>query len=251
MPEYNFCYATQNHYRNGVQLLLSKKVRVAILDDHQSIIDGYLFRLNQTPEIEVVGTATYGEKLEFMLANHPTDVLILDVEVPTSADNPYPYPLLHLIPRLLQTYPDLHILVISMYSQPSLIKAIMDAGASGYITKDDYATIQELGNVVRTIANGGIHLSHQAYQKLLKKLPEESTPTARQLEALSLCASYPDATTADLANRLGIANSTMRNLLSGVYVKLDVRNRTAAIVKARQLGLITPQMPEPDIKDLE
>ena len=222
---------------------MSPKIRVTILDDHQSIIDGYLYRLNKNSEIEVVATANFGEDIEPLLGSHPTDVLLLDVQVTTSPDNPNPYPILHLIPKVLQDYPDLSVLVISMHNQPTLIKAVMDAGASGYIFKDDRETIQELGNVVQAVAKGGIHLSQHAYQQLFKKLPKESTPTSRQLEALSLCASYPDATTAELANRLGIANSTMRNLLSEAYLRLNVRSRTSAIAKARLLGLITPDTP--------
>ena len=71
-------------------------------------------------------------------------------------------------------------------------------------------------------------------------MPEEPRPSARQLEALSLCAAYPEATTAELADRLGVAHSTLRNLLSGAYLRLNVRSRTAAVAKAQRLGLITP-----------
>ena len=226
---------------------MSQKIRVAILDDHQSIIDGYLYRLNQVPEVEVVATANYGEEVEPLLASHPTDVLILDVQVTTSPENPNPYPILHVIPKVLQDHPDLNVIVVSMHHQPTIIKAVMDSGASGYIFKDDTETIQELGNVVQVVAKGGIHLSQNAYQHLFKKLPKETTPTGRQLEVLSMCASYPDATTAQLANRLGIAHSTFRNLLSEAYLRLDVRNRTSAITKARQLGLISPETPTVDL----
>jgi two-component system nitrate/nitrite response regulator NarL len=219
---------------------MSPKIRVAILDDHQSIVDGYRFRLERTAEIEVVATAAYGEELEPMLRDHPADVLILDVEVPTSPDNPNPYPILYLIPRLLQRYSDLNVLVISMHNQATLINSVMEAGASGYILKEDHASIQELGNHVRAIAQGSIHFSQQAYQKLSKKLPPEPVLTSRQLEALSLCAAFPDETTAELAKRLGIANSTMRTLLSGAYMRLNVRNRTSAVAKSQRLGLITP-----------
>ena len=133
----------------------------------------------------------------------------------------------------------LSVLVISMHNRHTLIKAVMEAGASGYILKDDRATIQQLGAVIGMVANGGIHFSQQAYQQL-KKPREDTELTARQLEALSLCAAYPDVSTAELAQRLAIAHSTLRNLLSGAYTKLEVRTRMAAIGKARQLGLITP-----------
>jgi DNA-binding CsgD family transcriptional regulator len=71
----------------------------------------------------------------------------------------------------------------------------------------------------------------------------ESLLSKRQLEALSLCLSYPDSSTADLANKMSISNSTVRNLLSGAYIKLDVHTRIAAVTKARQLGLISPESP--------
>ena len=225
---------------------MSKKVNVAILDDHQSTVDGYLYRLSKDPGIEAVATSAFGEELEPMLADHPVDVLLLDVQVPTGPDNANPYPILYLIPKLLQMYPELNILVVSMHNQPTLIKAVMDAGASGYILKDDRDTIQELGNVVHAVSKGGIHLSQQAYQQWYKKISKESILTVRQMEALSLCASYPDATTSDLANRLGVANSTMRNLLSGAYLRLGVRNRSAAIAQAQRAGLIAPTVLAPE-----
>ena len=224
----------------------NRKIRVAILDDHQSIIDGYLYRLNQAPDIEVVATATFAEDFETLLASHAVEVLILDIFVPTSPDNPSPYPILHAIPKLLQRYPHLAVLVISMYNRRTLIKSVVEAGASGYILKDDKPLIQELGSIVRSIASGGIHFSQQAHQHLIKHMPNEPRPSGRQLEALSLCAAYPDATTAELAGKLGVAHSTFRNLLSGAYLRLNVRSRTAAVAKARQLGLITPRQPTMD-----
>jgi len=218
-----------------------KKIRVVILDDHQSIIDGYNYRLRHAKDIEVVATATFAESIEPLLARHEPDVMILDVDVPISPDNPNPFPILQTIPKWLQTYPQLSILVISMHSVRTLVKTVMEAGASGYILKDDQATIQELDSVIKTVAKGGVHLSKEVHQYLLKQSPEESLLTPRQQQALSLCAAYPDSTTAELADRLGVAHSTMRNLLSGAYLRLKVHSQTAAIVKARRLGLITPQ----------
>src|SRR6185436_21195449 len=78
--------------------LMPKKIKVAILDDHQSIIDGYLYRLKESPKIEVTGTLSFGSELEPWLAEHPADVMVLDVNVPAAPDNPNPYPILHVIP---------------------------------------------------------------------------------------------------------------------------------------------------------
>jgi DNA-binding NarL/FixJ family response regulator len=224
---------------------MQEKIRVAILDDHQSIIDGYNYRLSHAPEIEVVATAMCGEELEPLLSSHPVDVLLLDVLVPTSPSNRNPYPILHLIPKLLQTYPNLSILVMSMHAQRSLIRAVVEAGASGYILKDDQTSIRELAAVIRMVASGGIHFSPQAHAQLLRN-GGEGTLTPRQQEVLSLAAAYPDLTSAQLASTLGIAQSTARNLLSGAYLRLGVRSRSAAIAKARHLGLITP--PDPSLQ---
>ncbi|MDD5467722.1 MAG: response regulator transcription factor [Anaerolineales bacterium] len=224
---------------------MSRKIYVSILDDHQSIIDGYLYRLNGIPQIEVVATLAYGEELGPALAGHPTDVLLLDINVPTAPDNPNPYPILHTIPRLLQIYSRLNVLVISMFAERGLIRAVMESGASGYILKDDQATLRDLGNVVLSIAGGGIYFSQKAHQLLLrqKSVPSGERLTARQLEALSLCAAHPNCTTEELAQMMIVSNSTVRNLLSGAYIRLGVRTRAAAIDRARHLGLITPLSP--------
>lgn len=223
----------------------AEKIRVAILDDHQSIIDGYLYRLSKTPEIEVVATVTYGEELEPVLIKHPADVLLLDLSVRTSPDNPNPFPILHLIPRLLQKYSNMSVLVISMFSEPGMMRALMEAGASGYILKDDQAAFRDLGTVVLSIAHGGIYFSKRAHNLYLQSenLENNDLLTPRQMEVISLCAAYPDASTAELAEMMAISNSTVRNLLSSVYLRLGVHSRTGAVEKAREMGLVTPRPP--------
>lgn len=208
------------------------------MDDHQSIVDGYRYRLSQVPEIELVATLGYGDDLEPALKEQPVDILILDVNVPVSPKNPNPYPILHTIPKLLQLYPDLAILVISMFGDRSLIRAVVEAGISGYILKSDSQLIQELGKTILSVANGDIVFSEKAWKTFLSKKDEPFTP--RQLELLSLCVAYPNSKTAELARKMKIANSTLRNLLSAVYIKLGVQTRAAAIAKARELGIITP-----------
>ena len=222
--------------------MTTRVIRITILDDHQSIIDGYVYRLSNVPGFKIVATLNYGEQLEPTLAERPTDVLLLDINVPTSAYNSNSYPILHSIPSLLEKYPNLNILVISMFAERGLIRAVMKAGANGYVLKDDRATLQDLGNAVRTVANGGIYFSQKAHQLMLnqKTIPSGEHLSPRQLEVLSLCAAYPDSTSADLAGKMSVANSTVRNLLSGAYLRLGVHSRSAAIARARQLGLITP-----------
>ncbi len=224
---------------------MSNKIRVSILDDHQGIIDGYRYRLSGNPKMEIVAVMTCAEELEPTLAAHPTDVLLLDINVPTSPNNPNPYPILYTIPRLLDQYAGLCILVITMHNERHLARSVMEAGASGYILKDDQAIIRDLDNAILSIVNGGIVLSQQTHQRLLRRdlATDSEQLTGRQLEALSLCAAYPDWTTADFANKMSVTNSTIRNLFSGAYLRLGVHTRLAAVTKARDLGVITPFSP--------
>lgn len=224
---------------------MTDKIRMLILDDHQSIVDGYLFRLGNIPQIEVAATLSFGEEIEPALANSPIDVLLLDVGVPISAKDPNPYPILHIIPKFLQRYPNLAIMVISMHDERGLIRAVMESGASGYILKDDGKAIQELSNIIQSIAKGGVYLSEKARKAVIhdREPSSDDLLTERQVEVLSLCVAYPDATTAELAQKMQVTNSTTRNLLSGAYLRLGVHTRAAAIAKVRQLGLIVPESP--------
>lgn len=222
---------------------MTNKVRVVILDDHPSIVDGYRFRLLSFPQIEIVATVDFGEDLEPIMATHPADVLIMDVSVPTSPYNISPYPILHLVPKLLQTYPKLNVLVISMLAERGLIRAVVEAGASGYLLKDDQSNMHNLGKVLLSVAQGEICFSGRAEALLRNLAKPDDMLSPRQLEALSLALAYPQYTTDDLAQRMSVANSTVRNILSNAYLKLGVRTRAEALIKARQLGLITPDPP--------
>ena len=220
---------------------MSLLIRMGILDDHQSTIDGYLFRLDKFQNITVAATASFGDEIDGMLSENKLDLLLLDVSVPTSRENSNPYPILHKIPKILRKFPEISIIVITMHNQRTLIEAVMEAGASGYILKDDRDSILRLGEIITSVVSGGIYFSEQSYRLLKGKL-EDGSPnlTPRQREVLSIIASQPNSTTASLAKNLDIAPSTVRNLLSDAYIRMNVKNKTAAVVKARELGLITP-----------
>ena len=110
-----------------------------------------------------------------------------------------------------------------------LTRDALQAGASGYILKDDQAAFRELGNVVLSVAHGGIFFRKKAHNLYMQAsvLENGEMLTPRQMEVISLCAAYPDASTADLAEMMSISNSTVRNLLSSVYLRLGVHSRTA------------------------
>jgi len=221
---------------------MSSKIKVAILEDHQIVADGYSFRLRDPSEFEIVGVVNVYSEWEPLLAAHPADVALMDVKVPTAPGDPNPYPILRVMPQLIQTYPEMAFLVISAYAEPTLIQGVMEAGANGYILKDDNALLRELKTVlISVVAGRGIYLSPQAKEQLLlRQSPEgKASLTPRQAEALSLCAAYPQYSTKDLAVQMNVTFSTLRNLLSQSYLRLGVSGRSAAVLKAQQLGLLT------------
>jgi DNA-binding NarL/FixJ family response regulator len=223
---------------------MSETIRVAILEDHPAIADGYKYYLQEENDIELVAAIDVGEALPNVLEEQaPIHVLILDVSVPTSRSNSTPYPILYLLPMLLQRYPALNILVISMHKENVLIKALIDAGASGYIFKDDREALQQFSSVIRTVAGGGIYFSREAHKIIMRKSSSTQILSPRQMEVLSLCAAYPEKTTAELADMLAVADATVRNTLSVLYMRLGVRGRTAALLKAQELGLIADMRP--------
>ena len=220
---------------------MGEQIKVAILEDHPIVVDGYTMNLRDLEDISIVQVAANGEELTSMLKEHPDiDVLIMDINVPMSADDKEGnIPILHLAPEILEKRPNINILVISMLKEPFLIKELMDAGVRGYLLKGDNEASRQLPSVIRRVTRGTICLSENA--KDLLESVEESNPygiTYRQLEILSMCAAYPDSTSDQLANQLGIVGSTVRNLLQGVYTRLNVHTKAAAIARARELKLI-------------
>ena len=228
---------------------MQDRVRVGILEDHQSVIDGYLYRLKDYSDIDIVFTINYGDALMPSLEAHPLDVLILDINTPLNADNNAVTPILYLIPTIRKRFPDVALLIISMLAERALIRSVLNMGTHGYILKDDYIAIRRLGSVIHSVASGGAFFSKQVNELLQTRAKRKATLTPRQIEVMNLLAAYPHLTTSQIATELNVAHSTVRNLLSDVYVRLDVPNRSAALDRSRQLGII-PARPEVTLKRL-
>ena len=223
-------------------------IQVVLADDYQTILDGYGARLTQDPHIRIVGQAYHEADLRRLLANTAVDVLILDIGLPISAEDSSPFPILHAVPKLLEQYPHLHLLIISMHMSVPLIRALADAGISGYIVKDDAPSLRNLAHAVRLIAHDGTYFSQVAYQALqAKSRATLETLPPRQAEVLSLAMSYPDENAIALGLRMGVSSSTVRNHLHRTYIQLGVHTRAAAVAKARELGLITPFPAQPPL----
>lgn len=218
---------------------MQPQIRVAILESHQSTVDGYCYRLHSVPGVTVVSSYLYAMDLKNDYINNRTDILITGIDVPVSSVNRNPFPILNLIDQLKSCCPDTRILVISYINQSQLTSLLLKKGINGFILKEDQKAILKLGQIVEIIAGGDFFFSKELHKELYTQ-NHHSLLTDRQFEVLTLCAAYPDDDTFTLSKQLKISSSTLRNILSSIYIKLQVRTRAAAILKARQLGLLPP-----------
>ena len=211
-----------------------------ILEDHIATAEGYRARLANEPDIEIVGMLSTGRELEMALEKNACDVLLLDLRIPISAENRDSYPTMFLLPDLLERHPNLSVLVISTYDRPAMIDAVLEAGVDGYVLKDDYEAYRELPMLVRMIARGNMYLSARVRENWDAYRRDDSLPnlSPRQVQALALCASFPNERLPKLARRMNLANATLRATLWGAYRKLGVNSRLAAVTRARQIGLL-------------
>ena len=226
---------------------MKKMIKVGILDDHIIISDGFRYRLEQDDNISVVASVQFAEELMPMLESNQIDVLILDIGVPVSKTNNNRYPIIKYVEDIKRDYPKILILVISMYSQASMIKGLMKAGASGYIVKDDSENIHNLNNIVTAISTGGVFFSQDTYELINPENVRKKTPdlSGKMMNVLSLAAAHPEYKMEEIAGILNMAPSTVRNTFSRAYARLDVNNRSAAVAKAQQLGILPPPIDNP------
>jgi DNA-binding NarL/FixJ family response regulator len=223
-------------------------IHIAIVDDHPAALRGYESYLANAPHIKIVGAALCGDDVMPLLAQNHIDLLVLDLNVPSSRENKSPYPIFHLIQQAADLYPHVSVAIITMYDETPLINALIEKGVSGYILKDDLHAMQEFGSIITSIVRyDGRYWSPEVRRILKLDNKNENVPslTPRQMEILSLCAAYPEKPTTELAKHLHIVNATFRDHLTDIYLKLGVSNRAAAIIKARQLGLIVSGKPPP------
>lgn len=211
-------------------------ISVAILDNRQIEIDGIHYRLLGQKDIQIVGVARFGNHLIELLAQQPVNVLLVDKTTPTSPGQSTLFLIVRLLPDLLQAHPLLRVSVIASTASIADVQEARRQGAIAYILKGDQEAWVNLGQVIRVIAVGSFYYSPTVAALLAVhgEKPVELTP--RQYEILSLLAAYPDMTTFEIALRLGVAHSTVRNQLSQAYWRLGVATRAAAIGCLRSLG---------------
>ncbi|MEJ2757803.1 MAG: response regulator transcription factor [Anaerolineales bacterium] len=217
---------------------MSKTINIGILDDHPAIADGYKTKIELQPDVKVSWIAHFYQDVEPFLQENPTDAIILDIQVYNAPGDVELYPILHAIPDLQERYPNTKIVIISMLNRPAIIKAIHKLGVSGYILKSDHYSYENLGKVMKDIVERSkTYFSPEAAKFLTADSPTPDL-TTRQQEVLSLMASNPGLSYQEMADTLFISVNTLRNHVAVLCKKLGVNNRTSAITRARQIGLV-------------
>ncbi len=189
--------------------------------------------------IEVIGEAGDGQAALDAYAALKPDVVLMEVRMP-GMDG------VEATRRLRARWPEARIIILTTFDDDTYVFEGLRAGASGYLLKD--VSGQELAAAVRTVAAGGALIEPSVARKVLAEFarlapasrPAESALpeplSERESEILRLLAQ--GLSNGEIADRLSLAEGTVKNYVTNILQKLDVRDRTQAALRARELGLI-------------
>lgn len=215
----------------------SKRIRVAIADDHKIVRDGLRLIFESSDEFEVVGEAEQGESAIRLAHEVELDVMLMDLRMPGMGG-------ITAIHRIKRERPNVEIVILTTFDEPQLMVDGVRAGARGYLLKDtDRAT---LFNSVRAAARGETLLTSAVAERVFAR-PDTHDPqrgghpashklTPRELEVLECLAR--DSRTRAIAAQCGISERTVKAHLASIYAKLGVDSRAGAVAKALREGLL-------------
>ncbi|MBC8159592.1 MAG: response regulator transcription factor [Roseiflexaceae bacterium] len=215
-------------------------IRVVITDDQEIVCEGLRTVLNASPHIEVVGLAYNGaQALDLVRALKP-DLVLMDLKMPVMNG-------IHATRAIVEQFPDLAVLVLTTYDDDAWVIDAIRAGARGYLLKDT-GRDQLVAAVEGTIA-GRTHVDSAVAEKLFGFVRHGTQPRStiadrfseRERAVLRLLAS--GLTNAAIADRLHLAEGTVRNHVTSILAKLDVTDRAQATALAWRYGLVVPEGP--------
>lgn len=202
---------------------------VLIVDDHPVVRDGLRGLLDGQPDLDVVAEAANGHQALAAVARHAPDVVLMDLRMP-ELDG------VEATRRICAQHPAVRVLVLTTYDDDTDIVRAVEAGATGYVLKD--TPRQELFDAVRSAARGETVLSPAVAAKLMRQLrrPADAALTDRERDVLRLVAR--GRTNKAIATELHISEATVKTHLVHAFTKLDVDDRTSAVLTALDRGLL-------------
>lgn len=210
-------------------------IKVMIVDDQALARDGLELIVGASPEIEVIGTADNGANALAKLDDLSPDVVLMDLKMPVMNG-------VQATRRINEQFPNIKILVLTTFDADEWVVDAIRAGASGYLLKD--SPREEIVRAIQDVAEGKTIVSPRITDALYRMV-KDGTPTdstiakslnEREREILNLLAN--GLTNADIAERIHLAEGTVRNYVSAIFAKLDVSDRTQAAAIAWRHGLV-------------
>ncbi len=211
-------------------------VRVLICDDQEMVCEGLRAILSSAPGIEVVGVARDGAQAVDLAAELGPDLVLMDLKMPVM-NGIAATRLLH------DRHPEIRVLVLTTYDGDEWVFDAIKSGAAGYLLKD--TPREALIAAVTGTVEGKTHVDPSVAGKLFREVAKGPAPSGiaeiaelseREREVLGLLAR--GMTNADIAQRLYLAEGTVRNYVSAVLAKLGVADRTQAAIIALRHGLV-------------
>lgn len=221
---------------------VSKKIRVLITDDHQVVREGLASVLESKGDIEVVGLAADGKEAVAKSRELSPDVVLMDISMPNMNG-------VDATRQIKKENPQIGVVVLTMYGDEEYIFDLVRAGAAGYLLKDTDSA--QIAKAIRAVSKGEsmIHpsiaakilnefsqLSSGKKQKAIKASKSEEEMSERELTVLRLLAE--GKSNKEIAGELDLSDKTVKNHIHSIFKKLNVTDRTKAVVSAVKKGLI-------------
>lgn len=207
-----------------------------LADDHVLFRQALRHLLEMEPDIHVVAEAGDGASALALVEQYQPEVVLLDISMPAMDG-------IVATSRLREDYPTIGIIILTMFADDQYIIRAIRAGANGYLLKNTESS--RVVDAIRAVARGQSILEPQLVSKLLdefRRMSDVNAPTnvagltERELELLRLVAR--GLSNKEIASTLDLAESTVKNRLSILFEKLDVKDRTQAAIYAMSHGLI-------------
>ncbi len=209
--------------------LKTMDTRVIIIEDDQTIREGFTYLINLSDGLKMVSSyASYEEAEPQLTADYP-DVILLDIELPGLNG-------LEAISKIKKKYPSAHILILTVYENEQNIFKALRSGAAGYLTKNTPSS--KIIEAIKEVMHGGGSLSASVAKLVIQSFRKnQDTPlTKRETQILEGIAEGKSRTR--IASDLFIDKETVKTHIKNIYSKLDVNSKEDAIRIARQDKLI-------------
>jgi DNA-binding NarL/FixJ family response regulator len=205
------------------------RLRIVVADDHPIVRAGIVGLLEAADDLEVVAQAGDGAEAVASAETHRPDLVLLDLQMPRMDG-------VEATRRILASVPGVRVLVLTTYESDESILRAIEAGASGYLLKA--APEEEILAGIRSVAAGGVALAPRMAALLVSRVQAPASPTLspRESEVLQLVAE--GLSNPAIARRLFLSEATVKTHLLHAFEKLEVSDRTRAVTRAMELGLL-------------